>query len=281
MSIQLGTQASLLSGQDRCGPDGLAVSADGDVFVWCAFSRSVRRLDAVDDKGKLTAAMKVDVGPTLVSSSFSDKQHEGYVLFHSALHQVSQGGAMACASCHPDGRADGLSWRIDKHELQTPVLTGRIVGTHPFKWDGGDADLKTSLTGTMKRLGGTGLTEAQTLSLTAYLEAIPAPVTPTRDMTQVARGAKLFDSSELGCRSCHEGKMFTDQTKHEFKAATLPEADTPSLIGLAASAPYYHDGSAATLEALLRDRGRVHGMSETAKLTDKQVNDLIAFLETL
>jgi DNA-binding beta-propeller fold protein YncE len=281
MSIQLGTQASLLTGQDRCGPDGLAVTANGDLLVWCAFSRSVRRVDAVDDKGKLAAVMKVEAGPTLVASSYSDKQHEGYVLFHSALNQVSQAGAMACASCHPDGRADGLSWRIDKHELQTPVLTGRVLNTHPYKWDGGDVDLKTSLTSTMKRLGGTGLTPEQTASLSAYLEGIPAPVAPTRDMQQVARGEKLFDSAELGCRSCHDGKMYTDQIKHEFKAVTLPEADTPSLIGLAASAPYYHDGSAATLEALLRDRGRVHGMAETAKLTDKQLGDLISFLETL
>jgi DNA-binding beta-propeller fold protein YncE len=281
VSIQLGTQAALLDGKDRCGPDGLAVASDGDLLVWCSFSRSIRRLDAVDDKGKLTTAMKVEAGPTLVASSFSERQHEGMVLFHSALNQVSQAGAMACASCHPDGRADGLSWRIDKHELQTPVLTGRVAGTHPFKWDGGDADIKSSLTGTMKRLGGTGLTADQTAALASYLEALPKPIAPTRDVAMVSRGEKLFDSAELGCRSCHDGKMYTDQTKHEFKAATLPEADTPSLIGLAASAPYYHDGSAATLEALLRDRGRVHGMAETAKLSDKQVGDLIAFLETL
>ena len=97
----------------------------------------------------------------------------------------------------------------------------------------------------------------------------------------VARGQKLFDSAEVGCRTCHDGKQLTDQDKHKFSAATLPEADTPSLVGLAASAPYYHDGSAATLEALLRDRGNVHGMAETAKLSDSQVADLIAFLETL
>jgi DNA-binding beta-propeller fold protein YncE len=281
VSIQMGSTASLLDGKDRCGPDGIAIAPDGDLLVWCAFSRSVRRVDAVDDKNKLTTAMKVEAGPTLVASSMNDKQHEGFVLFHASLNQVSQQGAMACSSCHPDGRADGLSWRIDKHELQTPVLAGRVLDTHPFKWDGGDPDIKTSLTGTMKRLGGTGLTAEQTASLTAYLEALPPPVAPTRDTTQVARGQQLFDSAELGCRSCHDGKMYTDQTKHEFKAVTLPEADTPSLIGLAASAPYYHDGSAATLEALLRDRGRVHGMAETAKLSDKQVNDLIAFLETL
>jgi DNA-binding beta-propeller fold protein YncE len=282
VTIQMGTNASLMTGKDRCGPDGLAVASDGDVLVWCSFSRSVRRLDTVDGKGRLEAAItKIDAGPTLVASSMSDKQHDGMILFHSALTQVSVGGAMACASCHPDGRADGLSWRIDKQELQTPVLTGRVAGTHPFKWDGGDPDIKASLTGTMKRLGGTGLSSDETDSLVAYLEVLPKPVTPTRDVQQVARGQQLFDSAEMGCRTCHDGKMYTDQTKHEFKAVTLKGADTPSLIGLAASAPYYHDGSAATLEALLRDRGRVHGMAETAKLTDKQVKDLTAFLESL
>jgi len=133
----------------------------------------------------------------------------------------------------------------------------------------------------MKRLGGMGLRKEENEALSAYLEALPKPATPTRDVQQVARGAKLFDSAEVGCRSCHDGKMFTDQDKHKFHAATLPDADTPSLIGLAASAPYFHDGSAATLEALLRERGNVHGMAETSKLSDKQLADLIAYLETL
>ena len=100
-------------------------------------------------------------------------------------------------------------------------------------------------------------------------------------MATVARGKKLFDSAELGCRTCHDGANYTDQEKHKFAGSSLPEVDTPSLIGIAASAPYFHDGSAATLEALLRDRGAVHGMADTAKLTDQQVSDLTAFLETL
>ncbi len=285
VTIAEGASASFLGkdGKERCGPDGVAIAPDGDVLVWCAFSRSVKRVDTVDDKGKLAVnlATATQSGPTLVASSFTDKQHEGMELFHISSNQISAGGAMACSSCHPDGRADGLSWRIDKQELQTPVLIGRVANTHPYKWDGGDVDIKSSLTGTMKRLGGTGLKPEQTEALTAYLEALPGPQTPTRDAHMVDRGAKLFDSAELGCRSCHDGAKYTDNTKHSFKSATLPEADTPSLIGLAAGAPYYHDGSAATLESLLRDRGRVHGMAETAKLDDKQVADLIAFLETL
>jgi sugar lactone lactonase YvrE len=281
VGIAEGVSAMLTNGKDRCGPDGIAVGADGNLFVWCSFTRSVAKLEVVDAKGKLASAAKIEHGPTLVASSFDEKQHQGFVLFHSAMPQISSRGALACASCHPDGRADGLSWRIDKHELQTPLLAGRIVDTHPYKWDGGDPDLAASLTGTMKRLGGFGITKEQTAALASYLETLAKPATPTRDPAQIARGQKLFDSAEVGCRSCHDGKQYTDQDKHKFSAATLPEADTPSLIGLAASAPYYHDGSAATLEALLRDRGNVHGMTETAKLSDAQIADLIAFLESL
>jgi DNA-binding beta-propeller fold protein YncE len=280
-SLAMGVGGSLTSGDKRCGPDGLAVASDGSVLVWCSFTRNVQRLDFVDAKGELATAMKTTAGPTLVPTAMTAPEHDGFVLFHSANTQVSQGGALACASCHPDGRDDGLSWKIEKNTLQTPLLAGRLVGTHPYKWDGGDKDLETSLATTMKRLGGSGLDAKQTANLAAYLDKLSAPRTPTRDPAQVARGKSLFDSAEVGCRGCHDGPTYSDNLQHKFGGSTLPSADTPSLIGLAASAPYFHDGSAATLEALLRDRGGVHGMGETAKLSDAQVADLTAFLETL
>ncbi len=273
-----GVSATLTNGTAKCGPDGLAITAEGSVLVWCSFSRRVEKLEVTAAKGTVAATSKLTPGPTLVASSLNDKQHLGYVLFHSADPAVSARGAMACATCHPDNRADGLSWRIEKHELQTPVLTGRTVGTHPFKWDGGDPDLKTSLTSTMKRLGGFGLDKPQTEALAAYVEQMPAARTPTREVAQVSRGKQLFDAE--GCRTCHDGPNYTDQETHKF-TGTLEKSDTPSLRGVAMSAPYFHDGSAATLEALLRDRGAVHGMGDTAKLTDGQVADLTAFLETL
>ncbi|MGE5186089.1 MAG: c-type cytochrome, partial [Acidobacteriota bacterium] len=279
--IAEGLSATVTSGKNKCGPDGLAVTGEGNVLVWCSFTRTVERVEFVDRKGQLATATKLDAGPTLVASKLDAKQHEGLVEFHVASPQISQAGAMACATCHPDGRADGLSWRIEKAELQTPLLAGRVAGAHPFKWDGGDKDLRTSLATTMKRLGGFGLQKDETDALAAYLEVLPAPRAPTRDAQAVARGKQLFDSAELGCRSCHDGADYSDQDKHKFAGSTLPEVKTPSLIGLAASAPYFHDGSAATLEALLRDRGAVHGMAETSKLSDRQVADLTAFLETL
>jgi DNA-binding beta-propeller fold protein YncE len=278
MSIAAGLETTLTSGKNRCGPDGLAIDKNGNALVWCSFTRNVVRVDYVDSQGALASATKTSPGPQLVASTLDTTAHQGMVLFHSAEPAISTRGALACASCHPDVRDDGLSWRIDKRELQTPLLAGRMVGTHPFKWDGGDPDLKASLTSTMKRLGGFGLDANQTAALASYLEAVPKVRTPTRDATMVARGSHVFD--QAGCRTCHDGAMYTDQERHKL-SGTLPESDTPSLVGLAASAPYFHDGSAVTLEALLRDRGAVHGMADTAKLSDAQIADLTAFLETL
>jgi DNA-binding beta-propeller fold protein YncE len=289
IGIAQGLTASLTRSGERCGPDGLAIAPSGDLLVWCSFSRSVHRVTVTTAEAKGSATdlvapvatlAKVQPGPTLSASRMTQAQHAGMVLFHTADAAMAERGAMACASCHPDARADGLSWRIEKHELQTPVLAGRIVNTHPYKWDGGDKDLTTSLTMTMKRLGVRGLGTEQTAQLAAYVSKLPAVRTPTRDAVTVTRGKKLFDSAELGCRTCHDGAAFTDQGRHKL-SGDLAESDTPSLLGLAASAPYFHDGSAATLEALLRDRGAVHGMSETSRMSDKDVADLVAFLETL
>lgn len=277
-SIAAGLSVTLTSGADRCGPDGVAITAAGNVLVWCSFLRSVAQVDFVDAGGALAAATNLTQGPSLVATAMTAKQHQGFVLFHSAEPQISQRGNLACASCHPDNRTDGLSWRIEKKELQTPLLSGRLVGTHPFKWDGTDATLRDSLRSTMQRLGGFGMPPREVDALASYLEALPAVRAPTREATQVARGQQLFDAE--GCRSCHAGPAYTDRERHKF-SGTLPKSDTPSLRGVAASAPYFHDGSAATLEALLRDRGAVHGMADTAQLTDQQVADLSAFLETL
>ncbi|MEO7733506.1 MAG: hypothetical protein ABIY55_21260, partial [Kofleriaceae bacterium] len=167
-SIAGGFGTTLIGGAGHdapCGPDGMAVTPTGNVLVWCALSRRVATIATLDDKGALASTGTVTAGPELVASALTEKQHRGLVLFHISEAQISQSGSLACASCHPDGRADGLSWRIDKRALQTPLLMGRMVGTHPFKWDGTDPTLRASLTSTMKRLGGGGLSRKETDAL--------------------------------------------------------------------------------------------------------------------
>ena len=256
-------------------------TGDGNVLVWCSFTRNVERVDRRRCQGRPRHDGQAEPGP--VARRLGDDRQAAprhRPVPQRGSRQVSQRGALACATCHPDSRADGLSWRIDKHELQTPLLAGRVVGTHPYKWDGGDPTLRDSLTSTMKRLGGIGLDKPQTDSLAAYLEC--APLGPHADPRhdRVARGKQLFDS-EAGCAPATTARCTPTR---EAQARRRDPASRPTRRASSASRrarPYFHDGSAATLEALLRDRGAVHGMADTAKLTDQQVADLTAFLETL
>ena len=275
-SIQLAYERAV-DGAGECGASGAAVADDGRVLVWCSLSR---RLAAIS--GQTATDTAVTWSSELTRTSLSRDQLAGRSLFRRGSDaSLSMGGAMACESCHPEARTDGLSWRIEARTLQTPLLAGRVAGTHPFKWDGGDPTLDRSLANTVRRLGGSGVDRKQRRQLAAFLESLPRPRAPgVRNPDAVARGKALFASREVGCASCHAGARLTDRRKYPL-ATDMAESDTPSLIGLAASAPYFHDGSAATLEALLTDRGSVHGMGRTAELGNDDMADLLAYLETL
>ncbi len=265
-----------------CGPEGLAVDPDdGHVLVFCALTRKVVRLSG--DPASLNQPTVVAHSDALAQSRLSEEAQRGRELFRKGnASEISTFGAMACESCHAEVRADGLSWRLQGKNLQTPFLAGRIHDeAAPFKWDGKDKDIKASLTNTVTRLGGTGINPRQARELAAFLDAMPAPRTPTvEDPAAVARGKKLFDSDITGCATCHSGSLYTDQQQYDLDTE-LGESDTPSLVGLAQSAPYYHDGSARTLDALLKGNANVHGMGRISKLSDAQIGDLVQYLETL
>jgi cytochrome c peroxidase len=95
-------------------------------------------------------------------------------------------------------------------------------------------------------------------------------------------GYQLFKS--LGCISCHQGvnvggNMF--QRHGVFHPLGTPEPEivrVPSLRNVATTAPYFHDGSAATLAEAVK----AMGISQLDRiLTDEQITAIVAFLRTL
>jgi cytochrome c peroxidase len=95
-------------------------------------------------------------------------------------------------------------------------------------------------------------------------------------------GYRLFKS--LGCVSCHQGvniggNLFQRHGIFHPLASPKPEIlRVPSLRNVAATPPYFHDGSAATLEDAVRKMG-VAQLNST--LTDQQVSAIVAYLRTL
>ena len=87
------------------------------------------------------------------------------------------------------------------------------------------------------------------------------------------------------CAYCHLGPKYTNQ-KLTYVGTFRPldnseMLDAPHLTNVAYSAPYLHDGSAATLEELwtVFNPNDAHGV--TSDLTTVEINDLVEYLKSL
>jgi cytochrome c peroxidase len=110
------------------------------------------------------------------------------------------------------------------------------------------------------------------------------------DISRAARRG-MQKVADVGCTSCHSGPLFTN---NEFVAFNYgSDAGVKSVTGkheddhlfrvqswrnVAMTAPYFHDGSAATLGEAVRTMAKVQ---LGTKLSNRDVADIVAFLETL
>jgi hypothetical protein len=199
----------------------------------------------------------------------------GHQVFHAAT-----GGQIACVSCHPEGGEDGRVWQFQTlGARRTQSLRGGIMDTAPFHWGGDEPNMTTLMKDVFQgRMSGATVDAQRITALGRWLDQIPTvPVARRSDDAHVGRGGALFVSA--GCAACHSGEDFTNgQT---VDVGTGGQFQVPQLHGLALRAPYMHNGCAATL----RDRFTVGcGGSDkhaSGMFTDAQVDDLVAYLETL
>lgn len=118
------------------------------------------------------------------------------------------------------------------------------------------------------------------------------------------RGMRLFNSDKTNCNKCHNGLNFTNYSfennglyEHYNDPGRLrltnKEADralfkVPTLRNIALTAPYMHDGSIQTLDAVIahyNSGGKNHphksSLIKPLGLTTKEQRDLLAFLQSL
>ena len=125
--------------------------------------------------------------------------------------------------------------------------------------------------------------ESYQLSLTK-----PAPPPGTFDAAAAARGQEVFNGQGQ-CATCHAGATYTDANTrlhptsevptdptHAERSATGMYRTTP-LRALWQHAPYFHDGSAATLNDVV-DR---YDSAKNLQLTPAQKADLVEYLKSL
>jgi mono/diheme cytochrome c family protein len=126
-------------------------------------------------------------------------------------------------------------------------------------------------------------------SLRSYQHTLAGPPPPpgSFDATAAERGRATFDRA---CSTCHVGATGTDNNEGKLHPPTETGVDgayaartankayrTTPLRGLWQHAPYFHDGSAATLADVVAHYNRVRKLG----LTPAQERDLVQYLKTL
>lgn len=272
------------------GPMGIAVQPDGKrAVVWSQFDRELNVIDLGvsaekqlerSDAGVARLALSREAG-----SAMSGTLALGRKLFHQVGdHRISSDGR-ACASCHPGGRDDALTWATPNGPRQTPMLAGRLAKTAPFGWDAKGETVHDHVQQTFQRLRGQGLPRRELDALVSYVEKLEAPRDRGGEHSAalVKKGAEIFFSEEAGCSGCHDGKRFTDRKLYDVKSKANADAqatfDTPSLRFVGGTAPYFHDGRYATLEDVLLGADGTMGHTKHLKADERKA--LVAFLETL
>ena len=130
-------------------------------------------------------------------------------------------------------------------------------------------------------------------ALQAYQLSLSAPAAPAGsfDATAAARGKLVFEGQGT-CASCHSGPLFTDANttlhpptdsmaepespSHAARSATKRYRTTP-LRGVWQHPPYFHDGSAATLDDVVR----IYDTKRALGLSPQQRSDLVQYLRSL
>ncbi len=141
--------------------------------------------------------------------------------------------------------------------------------------------------------GTVDLVSSKLPALQAYQLSLNAPLPPAGsfDAAAAARGKQLFEGI-ANCVRCHSGESFTDANSrlhvvaesvatqnvppYASRSATKQYRTSP-LKGVWQHAPYFHNGSAATLEDVVQ----TYNAKQFLGLTPAQVSDLAQYLKSL
>jgi DNA-binding beta-propeller fold protein YncE len=289
-------------------PQGLTLSPDGGtLFVQNFMDRTVSVHDVGSILLGVTSAPPAPVVVSTVSSEvLSPEVFAGKQWFYDARDsRVAFQEYISCAACHNDGGHDGRVWDFTGfgEGLRNTITLRGHGGTSqgPLHWSGNFDEVQDFENQIRGFAGGQGLIAsgsphapmgASNAGRSADLDALAAYVqslsengrSPFREpggglSASAAAGELVFRS--LDCASCHGGDEFTNSALGVFsdigtrKASSggrlggvLSGFDVPTLRGLWSTAPYLHDGSAATLaEAVLAHEGIQISQQDLADLT--------------
>jgi len=292
-------------------PQGMALSANGKRgYVMNYLSRSV----TVYDLENLVALGEIQVAEETLPADIL----QGKILFNNAVDpRLSQGSWISCASCHFDGLPDSVTWMFPDGPRQTPALWN-AGETLPWHWSAAldePQDVEETIhliqhglglaPGTdPAQLGPANSGRSQSLDdLAAFMLHGIRPFAMPEPTEEITQGRSLF--SAQGCADCHGGTQWTVSALSQeagsldadgngmvdealYDVGTYNPADirgetgfdVPSLLNVGLTAPYLHDGSYATLDALLHSGHPTPDEGESSLSAD-ELAALVAFVGSI
>ena len=262
------------------GPRDIVYLAEaGELVVANYFSEELTLLDPLDGtvRGRIPLGSRHDMTPA----------RRGELLFNDAV--LCFQNWFSCASCHQeDASLDGLAWDLANDGLGNPKSAKSLhnaFDSAPSMWGGVRKDFDAAVAAGQRFLGFLPQPDNH-VALLAFLRVArqaPNPFAPAEDPAQIARGEQIF--FEAACVFCHVPPAFRDGKAHEIVSPgptdLRREFVTPSLRECYRTAPYLHDGRAATLEEIFTDHDPELVHATGVDLTADELNDLVAYLRTL
>jgi hypothetical protein len=200
---------------------------------------------------------------------------------------------ISCQSCHMHADSDDAAYNLGDHRLLPTLSVRGIADTPPYLRDGSyprirdlDEVAQTLYRGYLRNQAARGET------IESFLRSLPRRDNPRfsneRDRAAERRGLDAFVKAQ--CNRCHQPPAFTNLAQLPLRFLFPDQAerltdeevvDTPSLLSVAASAPYLNDGRAASLADVLVAENSKNRHGDVRSLTAAERADLIAFLRSL
>lgn len=277
-------------------PRGLEISPDGKLIY--VMEQMTDHISVIDTK-KMEVINTIDLGgPKRITAA-----RKGGQLFRNAGHTFHE--QYSCYTCHPDGHEDGLTYDLTgsgKNFANVQTLRD-LEGTAPFKWNGKNVSvyMQCGIRFSKFVTRTESFTPENLDALVAYIkrELTHPPnlhISPNGALSEAQkRGKSIYertmtnDGREIPvkdrCITCHNGVNYSNFEMADV--GTLKDNDdptrydSPNLNNVYESAPYLHDGSAATLEEIwtkFNDHDK-HGVAND--MTKDQLNDMVEYLKSI
>lgn len=269
--------------------------APAHVYVVDQFRETVRAV-------VLSSAPPFAVGPEIplaysgaprvpLSSDLSAFESGDYLMRsgHFFNATAANPNSVTCQTCHTDGASDNIT-RLSSGRQPQPLFN--LGNTAPYNWKGTNSNLLAFIQGAFSVHGEIGgpIADYADLKLLGFFQGFAPPTSiyllPSGALGADAQVGKVLFEGAGQCTTCHAAPQYLPPPGEPLTIATgvgtgLAPINVPSLRAVWVTAPYLHDGSAKRLREVFSAKpGDIHS-TLTAGFTAEQLQQLVAYLNTL